>query len=257
MLELKNVSKIYNPGTVTELCLFDGFNLTVNDGEFVSVVGSNGSGKTSMLNIICGSIPVSGGEVLIDGKNINSLHEYQRYRMMGRVYQNPAAGTCPNMTILENMSLADNKGKHYGLSFGVNNARKEYYREQLSTLGLGLEDKLDVKLGALSGGQRQAVSLLMATLTPIDFLILDEHTAALDPRTAEIIMELTDKVIKEKKLTAIMVTHNLRYAVEYGTRLIMMDRGNIILDKSAEEKQATQIDDILEIFNQISIECGN
>ncbi|MEE1186558.1 MAG: ATP-binding cassette domain-containing protein [Acutalibacteraceae bacterium] len=257
MLELKNVSKIYNPGSVTELCLFDDFNLTVNNGEFVSVVGSNGSGKTSMLNIICGSIPVSSGEVLIDGKNVDSLREYQRYRMIGRVYQNPAAGTCPNMTILENMSLADNKGKRYGLSFGVNNTRKMYYREQLNTLGLGLEDKLDVKLGALSGGQRQAVSLLMATLTPIDFLILDEHTAALDPRTAEIIMELTDKIIKEKNLTAIMVTHNLRYAVEYGTRLIMMDKGNIILDKSGEEKQSAQVEDILEIFNRISIECGN
>lgn len=190
MLELRNISKTYNPGTVTELCLFENFNLTVNEGEFVSVVGSNGSGKTSMLNIICGSIPLSGGEVLIDGKNINDLKDYQRYKLMGRVYQNPAAGTCPNMTILENMSLADNKGKRYGLSFGVNNIRKEYYREQLSTLGLGLEDKLDVKLGALSGGQRQAVSLLMATMTPIDFLILDEHTAALDPHTAELIMQL-------------------------------------------------------------------
>ena len=161
------------------------------------------------------------------------------------------------MTILENMSLADNKGKCFGLSFGVNNTRKEFYRSQLSSLGLGLEDKLDVKLGALSGGQRQAVSLLMATMTPIDFLILDEHTAALDPKTAEIIMELTDKVIKEKNLTAIMVTHNLRYAVEYGTRLIMMDKGNIILDKQGEEKQNVKVDDILNIFNKISIECGN
>lgn len=257
MIELRGVSKIYNPGTVTELCLFEDFNLTVKDGEFVSVVGSNGSGKTSMLNIICGSIPVSAGDVLIDGKSINSLHEYERYRHIGRVYQNPAAGTCPSMSILENMSLADNKGKRYGLSFGVNNARKEYYREQLSTLGLGLEDKLNVKLGSLSGGQRQAVSLLMATMTPIEFLILDEHTAALDPRTAEIIMELTDKIIKEKHLTAIMVTHNLRYAVEYGTRLLMMDRGNIILDKSDEEKQNSTVDDLLEIFNKISIECGN
>ena len=257
MLELRGISKIYNPGTVTELCLFDDFSFKVADGEFVSVVGSNGSGKTSMLNIICGSIPVSGGEVLIDGKNINSLREYKRYRMIGRVYQNPAAGTCPDMTILENMSLADNKGKRYGLSFGVNNSRKNYYKEQLSSLGLGLEDKLDVKLGALSGGQRQAVSLLMATLTPIDFLILDEHTAALDPRTAEIIMELTDKIVREKKLTAIMVTHNLRYAVEYGTRLVMMDKGNIILDKSGKEKQDVKVEDILDIFNKISIECGN
>ena len=257
MLELRGISKIYNPGTVTELCLFDDFSFKVADGEFVSVVGSNGSGKTSMLNIICGSIPVSGGEVLIDGKNINSLREYKHYRMIGRVYQNPAAGTCPDMTILENMSLADNKGKRYGLSFGVNNSRKNYYKEQLSSLGLGLEDKLDAKLGALSGGQRQAVSLLMATLTPIDFLILDEHTAALDPRTAEIIMELTDKIVKEKKLTAIMVTHNLRYAVEYGTRLVMMDKGNIILDKSGKEKQDVKVEDILDIFNKISIECGN
>ncbi len=257
MIELRGVSKTYNPGTVTELCLFEDFNLTVKDGEFVSVVGSNGSGKTSMLNIICGSIPVSAGDVLIDGKSINSLHEYERYRHIGRVYQNPAAGTCPSMSILENMSLADNKGKRYGLSFGVNNARKEYYREQLSTLGLGLEDKLNVKMGSLSGGQRQAVSLLMATMTPIEFLILDEHTAALDPHTAEIIMELTDKIIREKHLTAIMVTHNLRYAVEYGTRLLMMDRGHIILDKSGEEKQDATVDDLLEIFNKISIECGN
>lgn len=257
MIELRGVSKTYNPGTVTELCLFDDFNLTVKDGEFVSVVGSNGSGKTSMLNIICGSIPVSAGDVLIDGKSINSLHEYERYRHIGRVYQNPAAGTCPSMSILENMSLADNKGKRYGLSFGVNNARREYYREQLSTLGLGLEDKLNVKMGSLSGGQRQAVSLLMATMTPIEFLILDEHTAALDPHTAEIIMELTDKIIREKHLTAIMVTHNLRYAVEYGTRLLMMDRGHIILDKSGEEKQKATVDDLLEIFNRISIECGN
>lgn len=257
MIELRGISKTYNPGTVTELCLFEDFNLTVKDGEFVSVVGSNGSGKTSMLNIICGSIPVSAGDVLIDGKSINSLHEYERYRHIGRVYQNPAAGTCPSMSILENMSLADNKGKRYGLSFGVNNARREYYREQLSTLGLGLEDKLNVKMGSLSGGQRQAVSLLMATMTPIEFLILDEHTAALDPHTAEIIMELTDKIIREKHLTAIMVTHNLRYAVEYGTRLLMMDRGHIILDKSGEEKQKATVDDLLEIFNRISIECGN
>lgn len=257
MIELKNISKIYNPGTVTEICLFNDFNLTVKDKQFVSIVGSNGSGKTSLLNIICGSIPIENGEVLIDGKNINKLKEYRRYEKIGRVYQNPAAGTCPNMTMLENLSLADNKGKPFNLSFGVNKKRENYYKEQLSFLGLGLEDKMNIKLGALSGGQRQAVALIMATLTPIDFLILDEHTAALDPKTAEIIMELTDKVVKEKKLTAVMVTHNLRFAVEYGNRLLMMDKGEVIMDKSEKEKESTSIDDVLKVFNEISIECGN
>lgn len=257
MLELKNISKIYNPGTVTEMCLFDNFNLTVPDGEFLSIVGSNGSGKTSMLNIICGSIPLSGGEVLINGKNINRLSDFKRNRQIGRVYQNPAMGTCPNMTITENMALADNKGKAYGLSFCVNKSRINSYREQLAELQLGLEDKMDVKVGSLSGGQRQALSLVMATLTPIDFLILDEHTAALDPKTAEIIMHLTDRVIKEKKLTAMMVTHNLRYAVEYGTRLIMMDKGHIVLDNGGEEKKNLTVDRILDLFSSISIECGN
>lgn len=257
MLELRNITKIYNPGTVTEQTLFRDFSLSVEEGQFVSIVGSNGSGKTSLLNIICGSIPVEGGEVLIEGKNINKLKEYQRYAAMGRVYQNPAAGTCPGLTMLENLSLADNKGKRFGLRRGVNRQRRDYYRQQLQSLGLGLEDKLDVKMGALSGGQRQAVALLMATMTPLKFLILDEHTAALDPKTAEIIMELTDKVVREKKLTAMMVTHNLRYAVEYGDRLIMMNQGQVVMDKAGAEKTATSIDDILGVFNQISIECGN
>ena len=257
MLELRNITKIYNPGTVTEQTLFRDFSLSVEEGQFVSIVGSNGSGKTSLLNIICGSISVEAGEVLMDGKNINKLKEYQRYAAMGRVYQNPAAGTCPGLTMLENLSLADNKGKRFGLSRGVNRQRRDFYRQQLQSLGLGLEDKLDVKMGALSGGQRQAVALLMATMTPLKFLILDEHTAALDPKTAEIIMELTDKVVREKKLTAMMVTHNLRYAVEYGDRLIMMNQGQVVMDKAGAEKTATSIDDILGVFNQISIECGN
>ena len=257
MLELRNITKIYNPGTVTEQTLFRDFSLSVEEGQFVSIVGSNGSGKTSLLNIICGSIPVEGGEVLIEGKNINKLKEYQRYAAMGRVYQNPAAGTCPGLTMLENLSLADNKGKAFGLRRGVNRQRRDFYCQQLQSLGLGLEDKLDVKMGALSGGQRQAVALLMATMTPLKFLILDEHTAALDPKTAEIIMELTDKVVREKKLTAMMVTHNLRYAVEYGDRLIMMNQGRVVMDKAGAEKTATSIDDILGVFNQISIECGN
>ena len=257
MLELKNIRKVYNPGTVTEMCLFDDFNLTVKDGEFVSIVGSNGSGKTSMLNIICGSIPIEGGQVLVGGKDISKMKDFQRYRTIGRVYQNPSMGTCPNLTMLENMSLADNKGKTFGLGFGINKARENYYKEQLSILGLGLEDKMHIKLGALSGGQRQAASLIMSTLTPIKFLILDEHTAALDPKTAEVIMELTGKVVKEKKLTAMMVTHNLRYAVEYGTRLIMMDKGGMVMDKSGEEKENTKVEDILDLFTAISIECGN
>lgn len=257
MLELNAVTKIYNPGTITETCLFKGFNLHVADGEFLSIVGSNGSGKTSLLNIICGSIPIEEGEVRIGGENIGKMKDFQRYRRIGRVYQNPAMGSCPNLTMLENMSLADNKGKPFGLSSGINKPRTDYYREQLALLGLGLENKMDIKLGSLSGGQRQAVAMIMATLTPVDFLILDEHTAALDPKTAEVIMVLTDRIIKEKKLTAMMVTHNLRYAVEYGSRLIMMNSGEVIFDKAGGEKQILKTEDILQIFNKISIECGN
>ena len=257
MLELKHIDKYYNQGTINEMCLFDKFNLTVDKGEFVSVVGSNGSGKTSMLNILCGSIPVEGGQILINGSDITKQKEFKRNQRIGRVYQNPAMGTCPSMTILENMALADNKGKPFNLRPGTNRQRVEFYREQLHMLGLGLEDKMDVKVGVLSGGQRQAMALLMSTMTPIEFLILDEHTAALDPKTADIIMELTDKVVKEKKLTTIMVTHNLRYAVEYGDRLLMMHQGHAIIDKAGEEKKQIQIDHILEKFNEISIECGN
>lgn len=257
MLELKNIYKYYNSGTVNEMCLFKGFHLTVKEGEFLSVVGSNGSGKTSMLNIICGSIPIESGQILLDGKDITNAKEFRRNEKIGRVYQNPALGTCPSMTILENMSLADNKGKKFGLGRGVNKQRVDYYRELLRPLNLGLEDKMNVKVGSLSGGQRQAMALLMSTMTPIEFLILDEHTAALDPKTAEIIMELTDKIVKEKNLTTIMVTHNLRYAVEYGNRLLMMHQGESVIDCAGEDKAAMNIDDILEKFNEISIECGN
>lgn len=257
MLELKSIHKYYNPGTINEMCLFQDFSLSIDKGEFVSVVGSNGSGKTSMLNIICGSIPVEAGKILIDGKDITKAKEFKRNRAIGRVYQNPAMGTCPSMTILENMSIADNKGKFYGLGRGINKARIDYYKETLAQLGLGLEDKMDVKVGSLSGGQRQAMALLMSTMTPIEFLILDEHTAALDPKTADLIMELTDKIVKEKQLTTIMVTHNLRYAVEYGNRLIMMHQGHCVMDKKGEEKKEISTDEILKVFNEISIECGN
>lgn len=252
MLELININKNYNPGSVNELCLFKDFNLTVKDGEFVSVVGSNGSGKTSMLNIICGSIAVDSGKILIHGEDITKQKDYIRQRRIGRVYQDPAKGTCPSMTILENMSIAENKGKPYNLGRGVNKAKLETYREMLRPLNLGLEDKMGVQVGSLSGGQRQALALLMATMTPIDFLILDEHTAALDPKTAEIIMELTDQVVKEKKVTTIMVTHNLRYAVEYGNRLIMMHEGNVIYDVAGEEKKNLTVDDLLHKFEEAS-----
>ena len=257
MLELRNISKTYNPGTVHETCLFSDFSLTIEKGSFVSVVGSNGSGKTSLLNILCGSIPVDDGQILMDGQDITPMHDYDRYRRIGRVYQNPAMGTCPTMTILENLALADNKGRRYGLTPGTNRKRISAYRDMLAPLGLGLEDKLGVPVGNLSGGQRQTLALLMATLTPIDFLILDEHTAALDPKTAETVMELTDKVVKEKGLTTLMVTHNLRHAVHYGDRLLMMHEGHAVLDKAGQEKRDTKVEDLLSIFNEISIECGN
>lgn len=257
MLELQHITKIYNPGTVHETCLFKDFSLKIEQGSFVTVVGSNGSGKTSLLNILCGSIPIEEGRIFMDGADITKVKEFRRYRRMGRVYQNPAMGTCPTMTILENLSMADNKGKRFDLTLGTNRRRIDAYRAMLAPLGLGLEDKLGVPVGVLSGGQRQALALLMATMNPIDFLILDEHTAALDPKTAEIIMELTAKVVEEKHLTTLMVTHNLRHALTYGERLLMMHEGHVVLDRAGQEKQATQLEDILGLFNAISIECGN
>ena len=257
MLELRNIVKFYQSGTVNETCLFNDFSLSIPEKQFVCVVGSNGSGKTSLLNIICGSIPIDEGRILIGSEDITHMPEHKRHRRIGRVYQDPSRGTCPSMTILENMSLADNKGSFYGLRKGINKNRKSHYQELLSQLNLGLENKLNVKVGSLSGGQRQAMALLMSTMTPIDFLILDEHTAALDPKTADLIMELTDKIVKQKNLTTIMVTHNLRYAVEYGNRLLMMHQGEAVMDLSAKEKQELKVEDILEKFNAISIECGN
>lgn len=248
MLELRDVTKIYNAGTVTEMTLFDHFNLTVDDGQFVSIVGSNGSGKTSLLNILCGSIPLDGGDVLVGGKSIRKQKDFQRYATIGRVYQNPALGTCPNLTMLENMSLADNKGKRFGLGFGVNRKRIDFYRAELASLGLGLEDKLDVKMGALSGGQRQAVALLMATMTPLNFLILDEHTAALDPKTADKVLQITEEIVARDKLTTLMVTHNMKHAIQYGNRLIMMDAGKVVVDIRGEEKKNLSVRDLLEKF---------
>ena len=257
MIELKNIDKYYNIGTVNEICLFKDFNLKIQNGDFVSVIGSNGSGKTSMLNLICGSLQPEKGSISLGGEDITKQKQFVRQRKIGRVYQDPAMGTCPSMTILENMSLADNKGRAYGLGLGTNKKRISHYREMLSQLGLGLEDMMGTKVGALSGGQRQAMALLMTTMTPIEFLILDEHTAALDPKTAELIMQLTDKIVREKNLTTIMVTHNLRFAVEYGNRLIMMHQGQAVLDKAGKEKEALAIEDLLDQFNEISIETGN
>lgn len=257
MLRLIDINKNYNPGTVNEICLFKDFNLSIEEGEFVSVVGSNGSGKTSMLNIICGSIPIDQGRIEINELDITNTPEHKRLMRMGRVYQNPALGTCPHMTILENMSLADHKGKAFHLQRGTDKKRISIYKENLSKLGLGLEEKMEVPVGSLSGGQRQALAMIMATMTPIEFLILDEHTAALDPKTAELIMELTDIIVKEKKLTTIMVTHNLRYAVEYGNRLLMMHQGDVVVDSLGMTKEALKVDDLLDKFNEISIECGN
>ena len=257
MLKLENICKTFNIGTVNESTLFSNFDLEIKKGEFISVIGSNGSGKTTMLNLICGSIPLDRGNIVVQGQNINKLKEYQRSRFIGRVFQDPAKGTCPSMTILQNMSMADNKGKAFNLTAGINKKRIPYYQEQLARLGLGLEDKLHVKVGALSGGQRQAMALLMSTMTPLDFLILDEHTAALDPKTSEVIMELTDELVREKQLTTLMVTHNLRHAVQYGNRMIMMHQGGIVLDYDAKQKAEANVDDILRVFNEISIECGN
>ena len=257
MIELKNIDKYYNIGTVNEICLFKDFNLKIQNGDFVSVIGSNGSGKTSMLNLICGSLQPEKGSISLGGEDITKQKEFVRQRKIGRVYQDPAMGTCPSMTILENMSLADNKGRAYGLALGTNKKRISHYREMLSQLGLGLEDMMGTKVGALSGGQRQAMALLMTTMTPIEFLILDEHTAALDPKTAELIMQLTYKIVREKNLTTVMVTHNLRFAVEYGNRLIMMHQGQAVLDKAGKEKEALAIEDLLDQFNEISIETGN
>lgn len=257
MLELSNIYKTFNPGTIDEKRLFSDFNLKINDGEFVGVIGSNGSGKTTMLNIISGDMPIDSGSVTLDGAVLNGQKNFKRARKIGRVFQNPSMGTCPSMTIWENMSIADNKGKTFGLSWGLNRQRKDFYCSQLELLGMGLENRLSTPAGSLSGGQRQALAMIMATMIRPDLLLLDEHTAALDPKSSDTVMMLTEKIVREKGITTLMVTHNLRHAVEYGTRTIMMHDGNAIMDVSGEEKSQKSINDYLTVFNEISIECGN
>ena len=257
MLKLENIHKVFNPGTINEKVALDGLNLHLQPGDFCTVIGGNGAGKSTMLNAVAGVFALDGGRITIDGDDVTNLPEYKRAAYLGRVFQDPMTGTAATMQIEENLALAARRGKKRGLRIGITPSEREEYRERLKVLGLGLEDRLTARVGLLSGGQRQALTLLMATLKKPKVLLLDEHTAALDPKTADVIMELTERVVREKKLTAMMVTHNLRYAVEYGSRLVMLDKGQIVLDKSGEEKASMRVDDILHIFNAISIECGN
>lgn len=257
MIKLIDINKVFNAGTVDENVLFDRFSLTVNDGDFVSIVGSNGSGKTTLLNMVCGTIFPDSGKIMFGENDITNMPEYKRARKIGRVLQDPKMGTCGSLTIIENMALADNKNKNFNLSPSVNRQRVDYYRTLLETCGMGLENRTGVLAGSLSGGQRQALALIIATMVDIELLILDEHTAALDPKSSEILMEITKRVVAEKKLTTLMVTHNLRFAVDYGTRMLMMHDGNAVLDIDGEAKQKLVVDDILAKFNEISIECGN
>ena len=257
LVQLQHIDKTFNRGSVNEKVLFTDFSLNIRKNDFVSVVGSNGSGKTTMLNLICGSLPCDSGAILVGDRDIMRLPEYKRARVIGRVFQDPAKGTCPALSILENMSLADNKGKPFNLTRGISKKRVDYYKSLLETLGIGLENHINLPVGSLSGGQRQALALLTATMMPIDLLILDEHTAALDPKSSERVMELTQHVVSEKKLTTLMVTHNLKFAVQYGNRLLMMHQGHAVIDIQDEEKAACTVDDLLSTFNSISIECGN
>ncbi|GAA0114927.1 ABC transporter ATP-binding protein [Clostridium senegalense] len=252
MLKLKSINKGFNKGTINETSILNNFNLEINKGEYITIVGSNGAGKSTLLNIISGALELDSGNIFLEERDITNLKEHKKSKIISRVFQDPTKGTSPSMTILENLSLADNKGKKFGLSLGVNKKKIEEFKNHLSILNLGLEDKINTKVGMLSGGQRQALSLLMATLNTPKILLLDEHTAALDPKTSETIINLTNDIVKEKNITTIMITHNLNHAIEFGNRLLMMHRGETILDIGKIEKSNLTKNDLIEEFNKIT-----
>ena len=248
MLEIQHISKTFNPGTVNAKTALRDLSLTLSEGDFVTVIGGNGAGKSTMLNAVAGTFLVDEGRILIGGTDVTNLPEYRRAALIGRVFQDPMLGTAPTMQIEENLALAARRGQKLGLKWGVTNAEREVYREKLKALGLGLEDRMTAKVGLLSGGQRQALTLLMASLKRPKLLLLDEHTAALDPATAAKVLELSDAIVQENGLTAMMITHNMTDAIRHGNRLIMMNEGKIILDIAGEEKKKLTKKDLLERF---------
>ena len=252
MLQLHNIHKTFNIGTINEKAALKGVNLTLNEGDFVTVIGGNGAGKSTMLNAIAGVWPIDEGAILIDGIDVTGLPEHKRAQYLGRVFQDPMTGTTATMQIEENLALASRRGKKRGLSWGISAEEKKEYKEMLKMLDLGLEDRMTSKVGLLSGGQRQALTLLMATLQKPKLLLLDEHTAALDPKTAAKVLDLTDKIVAENNLTTIMITHNMRDAIAHGNRLIMMNEGNIVLDIGPEEKKKLTVEDLLQKFEDVS-----
>ena len=251
-LALRDLRKVFFPRTVNEVVALDGIDLEVEPGEFVTIIGSNGSGKSTLLNTIAGTVPATSGEVWIEGRDVTRLAEHLRARFVGRVFQDPRAGTAPSMTIRENMALAYLRNKRRGLRWGVPSRLKAPMRESLSELEMGLEDRLNAQVVKLSGGQRQAISLLMATVAEPRLLLLDEHTAALDPKVAAKIMELTGKIVEERDLTTLMVTHNMEIALHWGDRLIMMHQGKIILDVAGVEKKRLTVDGLVRKFHEVS-----
>ena len=252
MLELKNIYKTFNPGTINEKRALNGLNLKLNEGDFVTVIGGNGAGKSTMLNAVAGTWPVDEGQILIDNIDVTKLSEHKRATYLGRVFQDPMTGTAATMGIEENLALAKRRGKSRLLRSGITKAEREEYRELLKILGLGLEDRLTSKVGLLSGGQRQSLTLLMATLQKPKLLLLDEHTAALDPKTAAKVLEITDMIVNRDHLTTLMITHNMKDAIAHGNRLIMMMEGKIILDIQGEEKKKLTVKDLLDQFERAS-----